>query len=172
MKRVSKQIRAAAAACAAALLLGACQSPAAPTQGAADSTQGASETVQSQEEPATTSGVAQAGGLIDGTYTASAQGKNGPVTVSVSFSDSKITSVEVGEHSETQGLYEPVFSQLPEEIVANQTVNVDVIAGSTYSSNALLEAVKDCITQAGGEVSAFMEPVEKETSTEVRELST
>ena len=41
----------------------------------------------------------------EGTYTATAQGNNGPVTVSVTFSADAITDVTVVEHSETAGLY-------------------------------------------------------------------
>ena len=41
-----------------------------------------------------------------GTYTASSDGNNGPVTVSVTFSDSEITSVEVTDQSETPSIAE------------------------------------------------------------------
>ena len=39
-----------------------------------------------------------------GTYTGTAQGKNGDVTVEVTLSDSAITDVKVTEQSETEGI--------------------------------------------------------------------
>lgn len=48
-----------------------------------------------------------------GTYTASADGNNGPVTVEVDFDDSAITAVRVTEHAETAGICETPSSGFP-----------------------------------------------------------
>ena len=91
----------------------------------------------------------------EGTYTATAQGNNGPVTVSVTFSADAITDVTVVEHSETAGLSDRPITEIPAAIVENQSLAVDTVSGATNSSNAILTAVADCVAQAGGDVEAL-----------------
>lgn len=56
-------------------------------------------------------------GYTAGTYTASANGNNGPVTVEVDFDDSAITAVRVTEHAETAGICETPIERIPAAIV-------------------------------------------------------
>lgn len=65
----------------------------------------------------------------EGTYTATAQGNNGPVTVSVTFSADAITDVTVVEHSETAGLSDRPIAEIPAAIVENQSLAVDTVSG-------------------------------------------
>ena len=109
----------------------------------------------------------------ESTYLGTGQGNNGSIQVEVTFEDDKITAVNVKEHSETTGICEPAIERLPAEMVENQTVLVDAISGATNTSNGIIEAVKDCITQAGLDVSAFEVAVEKEaTEGETVEVAT
>ena len=88
--------------------------------------------------------------LTDGTYEASGKGIGGDVPVTVTIEDGKITSVEVGENSETQGIGSKAIEQLPDEIVAaGGTAGVDAVAGASVTSSAIFTAVEDCLAQAG-----------------------
>lgn len=87
-----------------------------------------------------------------GTYTAVATGHNGDVKVEVVFDDTSIVSIKVLEHDETGGIGDLAMERLPEEIVGGQTLVVDSITGATFTSTAILEAVEDCVKQAGGNV--------------------
>ena len=89
-----------------------------------------------------------------GTYTASADGKNGPVTVEVVFSADKIESVTVTEHAETAGIADPALENIPKAIVDAQSVKVDGESGATVTSDAIKAAVADAIKQAGGDPEA------------------
>ena len=44
------------------------------------------------------------------------------------------------------------MEQLTDEIIANQTVNLDTITGSTITSATFISAVKDALTQAGADL--------------------
>ena len=90
-----------------------------------------------------------------GTYTASAEGLNGPVTLEVTFTEDHIESVKVTAHSETPGISDGAIERIPAEIVANQSLNIDVVSGATYTSTAILEATADCVMQAGGDAEAL-----------------
>lgn len=88
-----------------------------------------------------------------GTYTAAGQGKEGDVNVEVVFSENEILSVTVGENDETVGIGDAAIDQLPDAIVKNQSLAVDMVSGATLTSGAIIEAVMDCIIQAGADPS-------------------
>ncbi|MGI6151323.1 MAG: FMN-binding protein [Christensenellales bacterium] len=90
-----------------------------------------------------------------GTYTGKGKGMNGDVTVKVVFSDSAIVSVDVVDHKETEGIYEKAAEDIPRAIVGGQTLSVDTVSGATYTSEAIIQAVTDCVVQAGGDVAAL-----------------
>lgn len=100
-------------------------------------------------------------GLTDGTYTATAAGKLGDITLEVSFADGKIASVTVTEQQETESIAAPAFERIPQAVVDNQSVLIDAVSGATVTSEAILTAVKSCIEQAGGNVADFEKTVEK-----------
>lgn len=87
-----------------------------------------------------------------GTYTAAAKGHNGDVKVEVVFDDTSLVSVKVLEHAETPGIGDIAIDRLSEEIVKGQTLSVDSVSGATFTSQAILAAVEDCVKQAGGKV--------------------
>ncbi len=90
-----------------------------------------------------------------GDYHAVGVGRNGDVNVSVTFDNDKIVSVVVGDHSETAGIADPAIDKIPKQIVDGQTLNVDAVTGATWTSNAILSAVEDCVKQANGDVEAL-----------------
>lgn len=107
-----------------------------------------------------------------GTYTASTDGKNGPIEVEVTFSDHKIESVKVVNFNETEGVSDASVEKIPADIVKNQSLKIDAISGATVTSDAILAAVADCVKQAGADPEALNIDVIKEVSTEVAELTT
>lgn len=90
-----------------------------------------------------------------GDYTATAQGKDGPVKIQVTFSDTAITDIKIVEANETLGVGDVAMDATIEEIKTNQSLAVDTITGATYSSKAILDAVEDCVKQAGADPAAL-----------------
>ena len=91
----------------------------------------------------------------DGTYEAVGSGIGGDVPVTVTIKGGIITSVEVGENAETQGVGSKAIEQLPDEIVkANGTKGVSAVSGASVTSKAIFTAVEDCLAQASGMQSA------------------
>jgi len=76
-------------------------------------------------------------------------GKGGAVKVKTTIVDGKITAVEVVEHTETPGFFEPAIEAIPAAIVAAQSAQVDIVAGATATSNAIMTAVAEAMAQAG-----------------------
>ena len=116
---------------------------------------------------------ALADGYTAGTYTGKADGRNGEITVDVTFSEDAITDIMVTDHQETAGIADAAINDLPGEIVASQSLAVDAKSGATITSEGIVNAVADAVAQAGGDADALRAvPVEKELSTETIEMTT
>ena len=98
--------------------------------------------------------MAEAAAFTPGTYSATARGNNGPITVEVVMTETGIESIEVTECSETRGIGTTAIEMLTSEMIERQTVDVDMISSATMTSAAMKLAVKDCVSQAG-DVSAL-----------------
>lgn len=116
----------------------------------------------------------QARTYTPGTYTGVGAGKNGDITVEVTFSAEKIERITVVSHSETPSLSDAAIANIPTQIVESQSLGVDAVSGATYTSNGIVEAVADAVKQAGGDVEALKnvqiasgEHVEEELTTDV-----
>lgn len=91
-----------------------------------------------------------AGAVKDGTYTATGTGfQNGEVKVTITVKDGKITDAEVDSSSQSKGYGQDAAEGLAEEIVEEQSGDIDVVSGATATRNAVKEAVEDCMEQAG-----------------------
>lgn len=86
-----------------------------------------------------------------GTYSATAKGNNGLVTVEVVFTATEMQSVKVIAHEETTGISDAAIEKIPLKVVEWQSLAVDAVSGATNTSNAILEAVALCVVQAGGD---------------------
>ena len=84
----------------------------------------------------------------DGTYTAVGTGIGGDVEVIAEVKDGEIVSITLGQHGETEGIFEGAVDGVIPEIIKGQTTEVDVVSGATITSNAIIEAVEDIMNQA------------------------
>ena len=100
--------------------------------------------------------------MTAGTYEAEANGIGGAVKVAVTVSETAIESVEVVSHSETSGISDPAIEKIPAAIVEGQTLAVDVVAGASVTSGAILSAVEQALTEAGADVEALKVTAETE----------
>ena len=82
--------------------------------------------------------------IADGTYTGSAQGYSGTVTVSVKVENRTITAIDIISQSDTESYFERAKGVI-RTILTNQTVNVDAVSGATFSSNGIIGAVKNAL---------------------------
>ena len=101
-----------------------------------------------------------------GVLTGTADGFGGPITVSVTMDGDKIAAVEVVSNSETPEIAGAALEQIPAAIVAANSADVDIVSGATYTSNGIINAVKNALESAGsaggaltGTADGFMGPI-------------
>ena len=75
----------------------------------------------------------------------------GPIAVTLTVEDGKITAAEVTGENETKGFgYEPIYEgTYAAAIVAAQGADIDVISGVTVTSNAVIAATEEAMIAAG-----------------------
>lgn len=93
-------------------------------------------------------GAAGQGAYADGTYEGEAQGFGGPVKVSVNVSDGTIADITITEAKKEDGAYLDMAKGVIDEIKSQQTTDVDVVSGATFSSNGIINAVKAALEGA------------------------
>ncbi len=92
--------------------------------------------------------IAAAGSWKDGSYVKKAAGKNGDFDVTVNIENGTIKNIMCGRNNETADKGEKAVQTVPAEILSAQSVNVDGVSGATITSNAIKEAVAECLADA------------------------
>lgn len=77
-----------------------------------------------------------------GTYVGEAEGMKGPIKVEVTVDEENITAVKVLEHVDSERLFNFANEAIPDAIIENQSVAVDMVAGATMSSIGIIGATK------------------------------
>ncbi|RRD95461.1 FMN-binding protein [Clostridiales bacterium COT073_COT-073] len=82
-----------------------------------------------------------------GQFSGSADGYNGPITVSVTIQDDVITAITISAHSDD----EPFITNakaITGTILSSQSTNINTISGATFSSRGIKEAVAAALNNA------------------------
>ncbi len=88
-------------------------------------------------------------------YEGSAEGRNGEIKVKVTLDENAaITNIETTAE-ETPGVGDIAIEQLTSQIIENQSIAVDAVAGATLSSEGFLAAVEAALTESGAEIAEY-----------------
>ena len=82
-------------------------------------------------------------------YIGEAEGFGGPVKVKVTMDGDKIAKIDVLSHSDTPGICDAAYNTIPQAIIDEQSTQVDVSAGATFSSKGIMAAVEDALSKVG-----------------------
>ena len=85
------------------------------------------------------------GDFEDGVFEGTAQGFGGPVHVRVTVEGGSIVRIDMFEHQETPNIYEAAERGVINSIISAQSVDVDVVAGATRTSSAIIGAVENAL---------------------------
>ena len=110
--------------------------------------------------------------LNDGTFIAQGQGHGGPIKVSVTTKDNKITDVKILSQTESPNVGDYAMDYIPKQIVAQQTLGVDAVTGASVTSNGILTAVSKAINEAGGDAASWKRQPYKKYIPEAKDRQT
>jgi len=80
-------------------------------------------------------------------YIGTSSTERGEMKVKVTMDGDKIAKIEVLESKETPGICDPAMQKIPQAIIDAQSTEVDAVTNATQTSNAIMQAVKDALSQ-------------------------
>ncbi|MDN6161471.1 MAG: FMN-binding protein [Atopostipes sp.] len=95
--------------------------------------------------------------LEDGYYIGSDNGYGGEIKVEVAIEEGEILDIAILEHEETEGVADPAFEEIPEEMINTNSSDVDIVSGATMTSEGLIAAVNDALSSDPNEDSEVTE---------------
>ena len=110
------------------------------------------ETLGPSSKDKTVSGTSSFSGsnLKDGTYEGSAEGYKSTIKVSVTVENRNVTLIKIMDENETPQYIQRAESII-DNIINNQSLNVDAVSGATFSSKGIVEAVENALQTAVSE---------------------
>ena len=83
-----------------------------------------------------------------GTFTATARGFGGDVTVTITLQDGVLVGVEALGPDETEGVGGAALPEYVQRTLDKQSADIDVVTGATYTLKGYQEAVNDALSKA------------------------
>lgn len=84
----------------------------------------------------------------NGSYSASAYGYDGNVNVTVTVENDVITAISADTEESDSWYFETAEGSVISQILSSQSTSVDAVSGATYSSEAIMAAVKKALNSA------------------------
>lgn len=85
--------------------------------------------------------------LADGSYTGTADGFKGTITLTVTVEAGQVTDITIDENWDTPRFFDYAVS-IVDTILGEQSLEVDTVSGATFSSAGILNAVYDALSSA------------------------
>ncbi|WP_303834429.1 FMN-binding protein [Ruminococcus flavefaciens] len=135
-------------------------------------------TEESKVQVQNTTEVETNGIYTDGTYKGRGNGFRGKTEVTVTVESGVITDITIDSYKDDKEFFQKAKSSVISAIIKSQNTDVDAVSGATFSSNGIIEAVKNAL---GEEISAVTEQAteqskkpkkQSETTTEAFESTT
>lgn len=83
-----------------------------------------------------------------GIYVGKGSGHEGPIVVEVEVDSYEIKEINIKEEYEMPEISSHVYQDVIDKVKKSNNTDIDDIAGATYTSKGLIEAVKDAIMKA------------------------
>lgn len=96
----------------------------------------------------TSGGTTSKGKYKDGTYAGSGSGFGGTTKISVAITNGKIVSISTISNEDTSRYYNRAIGTITNSVISKQSASVDTVSGATYSSNGIIEAIRNALSQA------------------------
>ncbi|BAK46413.1 MAG: FMN-binding protein [Lachnospiraceae bacterium] len=106
------------------------------------------QAVQKEASSAGTEETNKEGTYKDGTYEGTGTGYGGKISVKAVITGGRIKEVKIISAKGEDSAYLSQASKLLDQIVEEQSTDLDAVSGATYSSNGILDAADDALEGA------------------------
>ena len=112
-----------------------------------DSSSQSSNTSQSDKNDSTTDTITGTVPYKEGIYYGTAEGYSGDVSVAVVIQEHTLKAILVTDNSDDEAFFNRAMDVV-KNVMKKQNTDVDTVSGATYSSNGLLNAIKNALKEA------------------------
>ncbi|WEV37484.1 FAD-dependent oxidoreductase [Lactobacillus sp. ESL0677] len=85
--------------------------------------------------------------MVNKTIKAQAEGRNGQIDFEIEINDNGINDLKVTKSSETPAIFNQAFAKLKDEVISEQSFDVDAISGASIMTQAMLDSGKKALTE-------------------------
>lgn len=85
---------------------------------------------------------------LSGVYEGTGEGFKSNIVTSVTVEDGLISNIEVTAQNDTAKFWNKAYPEMANRIIAAQSTDVDCVSGATYSSQGIIDSVKDALAKA------------------------
>ena len=125
--------------------------------GTTGSSQEGTSASQSQSTPEAVGSVQEPSAYKDGTYYGTGTGFAGNLKVEVVISGGKISSIQIVETNDGSEYIQKASGVINQILGAQSTNGIDTVSGATFSSNGIIKAVRNALSQAAATETAAAE---------------
>lgn len=125
--------------------------------GTTGSSQEGTSASQNQSTPEAAGSVQEPAAYKDGTYYGTGTGFAGNLKVEVVISGGKISSIQIVETNDGSEYIQKASGVINQILGAQSTNGIDTVSGATYSSNGIIKAVRNALSQAAATETAAAE---------------
>ncbi|KPU44395.1 fumarate reductase flavoprotein subunit precursor [Oxobacter pfennigii] len=90
-----------------------------------------------------------------GTYSGTTSSFSGPLTVDVTVDESSIKDIKLTEFNDSVMVGDTAFETISRDIMEHQSLKVDMVAGASISSSAVIRAITDALSKTGANIDAL-----------------
>ena len=95
---------------------------------------------------------------------AQANGRNGQIDFDIDVTDNHIDDIKVTKSSETPAIFRQAFGKLKNNILKNQSFDVDAVSGASMMTQAMLDSGKKALADKGIKTKKVTQPEHKEVT--------
>ena len=125
--------------------------------GTTGSSQEETSASQNQSTPEAAGSVQEPAAYKDGTYYGTGTGFAGNLKVEVVISGGKISSIQIVETNDGSEYIQKASGVINQILGAQSTNGIDTVSGATFSSNGIIKAVRNALSQAAAAETAAAE---------------
>ena len=125
--------------------------------GTTGSSQEGTSTSQSQSTPEAVGSVQEPAAYKDGTYYGTGTGFAGNLKVEVVITGGKISNIQIVETNDGSEYIQKASGVINQILGAQSTNGIDTVSGATFSSNGIIKAVRNALSQAAATESVAAE---------------
>ena len=108
----------------------------------------------------------------DGTYTGTGKGFRGNTKVTVTVEKGVISDITVDSYKDDEEFFSRAESSIISAVIKSQSPDVDAVSGATFSSNGLIEAIKNALGEEKATEEEAAEPATEKASKSKKQKAT